>query len=75
MKQTLGGWWCEDLRREINLNIFLGLLAGVIFFAADAASQYFWPYVILKGLSLFTFIYHLAFSIILGKKAADKFYK
>jgi len=75
MKRIYGGWWFRDLGTEINLNIFLGFLAAIIFFGSEIVRDKFLIYIIMKGLSLFAFIYHLAFSIILGKMAAEKIYK
>jgi len=75
MKKIYGGYWFEDIGIEINVNIFLGFLAGIIFFGVEIIKNMFILYVIMKGMSLFLFIYHLAISIILVRNVADKFYK
>ena len=75
MKKIYGGWWFEDIGKEINMNIFLGFLAGIVFFSCKIISHIFLLYAAIKGISLFLFLLHLAFSIILVKKVADKFYK
>ena len=75
MKKIYGGYWFEDIGNEINANIFLGFLAGIIYFGVEIIRNLFIIYVAIKGTSLFLFLYHLATSIILVKKAADSFYK
>jgi len=75
MKKAYGGWWFEDIGKEINMNILLGFLAGIVFFGCEALSCIFLLYAAIKGISLFLFISHLAFSILLVKKVMDKIYK
>ncbi|MEK6984170.1 MAG: hypothetical protein AABX33_06365 [Nanoarchaeota archaeon] len=75
MKKIYGGYWFEDIGNEINVNIFLGFLAGVFYFGVEIIKEFFILYISIKGISLFLFIYHLAISIILVKKVADVFYK
>jgi hypothetical protein len=74
MKKIYGGYWFEDIGNEINVNIFLGFLAGIFYFGVEIIKQFFILYVSIKGISLFLFIYHLAISIVLIKKVTDKFY-
>lgn len=75
MKKIYGGYWFEDIGNEINANIFLGFLAGIFYFGVEIVKGFFVLYVMIKGISLFLFVYHLAISIILIKKVADNFYK
>jgi len=75
MKRAYGGYWFEDIGNEINVNIFLGFLAGIFYFGVEIINGFFTLYVLIKGISLFLFIYHLAISIIFVKKVAEKFYK
>ena len=75
MKRAYGGYWFEDIGNEINVNVFLGFLAGIIYFWVEIIKRFFILYVAIKGISLFLFIYHLAISILLVTKVAEKFYK
>ena len=75
MKKVYGGYWFEDIGIEINVNIFLGFIAGIFYFGVEIIKDFFILYVSIKGMSLFLFIYHLAIAIILVKKVAEKFYK
>lgn len=75
MKKVYGGYWFEDIGNEINVNIFLGFLAAIFYFGVGIIKGFFILYVLIKGIALFLFIYHLAISIILVKKVVDKFYK
>lgn len=75
LKKIYGGYWFEDIGNEINVNIFLGFLAAIFFFGVEKIKYFFILYASIKGISLFLFIYHLAISIILVGKVAEKFYK
>ena len=75
MKKAYGGYWFENIGNEINANILLAFLAAIFYFGIEVIKAYFVLYVLIKGMSLFLFIYHLAISVILVKKVADNFYK
>ena len=75
MKKIYGGYWFEDIGNEINVNMFLGFIAAIFYFGVEVIKEFFIIYVMIIGISLFLFIYHLAVSILLIKGIADSFYK
>ena len=75
MKKIYGGWWADDIGKELNLNILISIIFMVIFFGAEAVRNLFWAYIVIKAISLLTVIYYIGCSLILTKKVYDKLYK
>jgi len=75
MKKIYGGWWAEDIGKELNINILVAIIFMVIFFGAEAVSHLFWAYIIIKAISLLTVIYYVGSSLILTYKIYNKLYK
>jgi hypothetical protein len=67
---------CRSLGKQLNLEIFLGVIATTVYFLADILKNYS-PvlFAIIKGVVIFLAAYYFVYSIILTKKIIEKHFR